>query len=84
MARLLDEYELEKVDLRTREAKCAQAFLAHKGYPDIRPMGMISIEGDACWYFYYRLPEGVLELEVDTKDGLRFDRKVSLFLQDAI
>lgn len=51
-------------DLRTRESRAAQAYMRRKGYPDIRPYEVIPIEGDTCWYFYYELPEGDLELEV--------------------
>lgn len=51
-------------DLRTRHAKAAQAYLKRKGYDDPRPHGVIPIEDDQCWYFYYELPDGNLELEV--------------------
>lgn len=51
-------------DLRTREAKAAQRYMEHKGYGHLRPMGVIPIENDRCWYYYYDLPEGILELEV--------------------
>ena len=83
MPTLADEWNLEKVDLRTREAKAAQDFMAYKGYPNIRPLGQISIEDDECWYFYYQLPEGVLELEVFVEGG-EYQRKVSLFRQGNI
>lgn len=60
--------ELYLPDLRTREAKAAQTYMCHKGYPDIRPTSVIRIEDDDCWYFYYLLPEGILELEVCSVD----------------
>jgi hypothetical protein len=57
-------------DLRTREARAAQAYMKRKGYPDARPYSVIPIEGQPCWYFYYQLPEGRLELEVSDDDGV--------------
>lgn len=73
----------EKPDLRSRESRAAQDFMLKKGYPEIRPLGVINIPDDSCWYFYYRLPEGVLELEViGEPDGRRFTRKVSTFITD--
>ena len=55
-------------DLRTREAKAAQAYIRHKGFPDVTPQQVIRIEDDLCWYFYYVLPDGCLELEVTWED----------------
>ena len=45
-------------------AEMAQYFMNHKGYPDLEPFEVTKLDGRDCWYFYYRLPEGVLELEV--------------------
>lgn len=74
---------LEMADLRTRHAKVAQEFMAAKGYPQIRPLGMQTIQGDNCWYFYYHLPEGLLELEIAQEpDGRRYSRKVTAFVTD--
>lgn len=42
----------------------AQDFMARKGYPGIEPYDVTKLEGQDCWYFYYQLPEGALELEV--------------------
>lgn len=75
--------QLAMADLRTRHAKVAQEFMAAKGYPEIRPLGMQSVEDDECWYFYYLLPEGLLELEVyQETDGRRYHRKVTAFVTD--
>jgi hypothetical protein len=41
----------------------AHEFMARRGY-DIEPFDVERVEGDFCWYFYYSLPEGRLELEV--------------------
>ena len=72
---------LAMADLRTRHAKVAQEFMATKGYPEIKPLGLIPVEDDECWYFYYLLPEGLLELEV-FQDGSKYQRKVTAFLTD--
>lgn len=42
----------------------ARDFMTRKGYPDLEPFDVSKLDGQACWYFYYRLPQGVLELEV--------------------
>lgn len=74
---------LKPVDLRTREAKSAQEYMTKKGYEEIRPLGMVSVEDGDCWYFYYKLPEGVLELEVVWEsDTQRFSRQVATFITD--
>lgn len=74
---------LATADLRTRHAKVVQEYMAGKGYPEIRPLGLIAIENDECWYYYYLLPEGLLELEVfrDPKTD-RWHRSVASFLTD--
>lgn len=50
----------------------ARYYMTHKGYPDLEPAAVTKLEGQDCWYFYYRLPDGQLELEVlydhDQKD----------------
>lgn len=71
----------EKADLRTKEAKIAQDFMLKKGYPEIRPFGVIQVEDAPCWYFYYRLPEGVLELEIES-ENTHFNKRVSAFITD--
>lgn len=42
----------------------ARLFMEHKGLSDVRPYDIERVEGDLCWYFYYLLPEGQVELEV--------------------
>jgi hypothetical protein len=42
----------------------AQWYMAHKGYPDLDPYEVDKLDDQDCWYFYYQLPEGILELEV--------------------
>lgn len=46
------------------EMRVAQQYMAHKGYPDLEPIDVHKVEGQFCWYFYFKLPEGLLELEV--------------------
>jgi hypothetical protein len=60
---------MARPDLRTRQAKAAQAYIQHKGYANVMPERVIQIEGDLCWYFYYDLPDGYLELEVAWEKG---------------
>lgn len=80
---------LAAADLRTRHAKVAQEYMAYKGYPTIRPLGMKAIEDDNCWYYYYRMPEGLLELEVFLDlnmdpDTRQYQRRVTAFLTDPV
>lgn len=60
---------MTRPDMRTRHAKAAQAYMKRKGYSDVQPVDVIPIEGDLCWYFYYNLPDGRLELEVSWEEG---------------
>lgn len=60
---------MARPDLRTRQAKAAQHYMARKGYPKVAPHDVIEIDGQLCWYFYYDLPDGHLELEVRWVNG---------------
>lgn len=51
------------MNLNTPEAQIAEHFMRHKGY-DKKPHSVEKLEDQPCWYFYYDLPEGELELEV--------------------
>lgn len=75
---------VQPADLRTREAKAAQEYMTKKGYEEIRPLGVISVLDDDCAYFYYRLPEGILELEVSREKGEqnRYTCRVTTFVTD--
>lgn len=60
----------------------AQEFMRLKGYPDITPLGVTEVDG-RDWYFYYQLPEGILEVEVTTNaDSDDYRRGVSAFVTD--
>lgn len=51
------------VDLNAPEARIAQHFMQHKGI-SVEPHEVDKLDDLPCWYFYYRMPEGELELEV--------------------
>lgn len=59
------------IDLSTPQAVAAQHFMKHKGLGHLTPFDIDQLEDQPCWYFYYELPEGELELEVfwDERDG---------------
>ena len=49
-----------------QQAEAAAAeFMRQKGYPKADPHDVEKIEDLDVWYFYYDLPEGTLELEVE-------------------
>lgn len=48
--------------------EAAAKYMAHKGYPDIVPTHVETVD-EVLWYYTYDLPEGVLELEVEFIDG---------------
>ena len=60
------------------QEQVARLFMAHKGYADIEPYEVEKLDGQACWYFLYDLPEGTLELEVSW-DGNEWDALVTTF-----
>lgn len=41
----------------------AAEYMEHKGL-DARPFSVEKLDGQDCWYFYYELEDGRLELEV--------------------
>ncbi len=59
----------------------ASRFMSHKGY-DIRPYDVEKLDGQPCWYYYYELPEGILELEVSW-DGRDWETLVTSFSVDS-
>lgn len=52
------------MDEQTPQGLAAQQFMEHKGLGHLRPYDVEAVDDQPCWYFYYELPEGVLELEV--------------------
>lgn len=60
---------MHQPDMRTREARAAQQYMQRKGYGDVKPYGVIPVEDQNVWYYYYNLPEGTLELEVCQLNG---------------
>ena len=59
------------IDLSTPQAVAAQHFMDHKGLGHLRPFEVDQLDDQPCWYFYYELPQGELEVEVfwDSIDG---------------
>ena len=53
-----------EVTMQTPQETAALRYMQNKGYGNVRPYDQDKIDGVPCWYFYYRLPEGDLELEV--------------------
>lgn len=56
----------------------AQQFMERKGLGDIQPVDIEKLDDQYCWYFYYELPEGDLELEV-LWEGNQWHTTVSTF-----
>lgn len=54
----------EEENVSSPQHMAAEQFMAHKGLPHARPFDVEKVDDEPCWYFYYELPEGVLELEV--------------------
>jgi len=53
------------IDLSTPQARIAQHFMREtKGIRDAAPHDVEKLDDLPCWYFYYELPQGELELEV--------------------
>jgi len=54
-------------DAGSPQVQAAMAYMEHKGYPEKPPLGIDSVEDDdgRVWYFYFEVPEGLIELEVD-------------------
>lgn len=69
-------------DLEAPETQIAQDFMTRKGYSGLVPFEVEEVDAEvALYYFYYRLPEGELELEVswNPKTGM-WDTMVTAFL----
>lgn len=71
---------LAEAEVDAEQTRVAQAFMSMKGYPGIEALGVVELE-DTAWYFYYELPEGILEVEV-SRDAVtgEFERGVSTFI----
>lgn len=52
--------------------QAARQFMEQRGY-HVSPVSVERVENDYCWYFYYELADGDLELEVswDSQNGWR-------------
>jgi len=70
------------IDTTTPQARVAQQFMDHKGLGHLRPVEIEELDDQPCWYFYYVLPEGDLELEVAWEGG-RWETTVTTFTLDS-
>lgn len=52
------------IDLTTPQAQIAQHFMRETKGISISPHDVEKLDDQLCWYFYYTLPQGELELEV--------------------
>jgi hypothetical protein len=71
------------IDLSTPQAQAAEHFMRHKGLGNLRPHDVEQLEDQPCWYFYYELPEGELELEVAYEVGEGWECMVTTFKRNA-
>lgn len=55
--------------------------MVKKGFQNLKPMGVISLPEAKASYFYYDLPDGLLELEVFDNSS-EFERRVTAFIPD--
>ena len=63
------------VDLDSAQAQIAQHYMTHKGIRP-KPHAVDKLDDQPCWYFYYTLPQGELELEVAYDEDVRVLRSV--------
>lgn len=69
-------------DESSPQYEAAALFMAHKGLPQARPYDVDKLEDIPCWYFYYELDDGLLELEVFwDRTGERWETTVTAFTQ---
>lgn len=66
-------------DLKSPESQAAVAFMEHKGYR-ATPLGLV-VEEEA-WYFYFEVPEGLIELEVEFEDEQWWCQVVTFWTYD--
>ena len=65
----------------TRPVLTAQRYMTVKGFADVMPLGYAG--GQGCWYFYYRIPTGLVELEIVLDQATdTFGNRVTGFITD--
>lgn len=52
------------IDLSSPQARIAQHFMRETKGIHVEPHEVDKLDDQPCWYFYYTLPQGELELEV--------------------
>lgn len=65
--------------MSTPQGRVAQHFMDRKGLGELRPYNLEKLDNEPCWYFYYELPEGHLELEVSWAPNAGWDTQVTSF-----
>lgn len=65
--------------MTTPQGRVAQQFMEHKGLGELKPYDMEKLDSTPCWYFYYELPEGTLELEVYWSERKGWEPLVTAF-----
>ena len=71
------------MDHDTPQAKAARLFMQHKGLGGLKPFDFDKLDNQPCWYFYYNLPEGKLELEVSWDPAAGWTTCVTTFNRHA-
>lgn len=67
------------VNMATPQGRAAQQFMEHKGLGHLTPFDVEKLKDVPCWYFYYRLAEGMLELEVSWQEQTGWQVIVTTF-----
>lgn len=60
----MKERDRVAIDLRTPQAQIAQHYMRVTKGLRVEPHAVEALDDQPCWYFYYNLPRGELELEV--------------------
>lgn len=69
-------------DESSPQYEAAALFMSHKGLAGARPYDVDKLDDVPCWYFYYNLDDGLLELEVFwDRNGERWETTVTSFTQ---
>lgn len=67
------------MSIEQQAESAAREFMRQKGYPDLAPDEVEKVEDMHVWYFYFSLPQGELELEVEW-DGAEWSWGVMNFI----
>lgn len=74
---------LREADPSAAHVRSAQGYMRAKGFGGVLPLGLLD-GGENCWYVYYDIPDGLLEIEVSyTPSDGAYTRRVSGVTMDA-